>query len=169
MDLHRAIVREIPFLRRFACGLTRDRSNADDLVQDCVERALTRLHLFDRTRNLRVWLYTILRNIHINNLRRQTNRGVHVVLDEVPDFHLKEEATQHSNLVVGEILKALDTLPLAQREVILLITVEQVSYTEAAEGLDVPIGTVMSRLSRGRNRLRELLGELEKPSLREVK
>ena len=169
MDLTRAIVDEIPYLRRFAWGLTGDRHQADDLVQDCVERALTRLHLFDRTRNLRIWLFTILRNIHINNLRKQSSRGPHVDVGNVPESLLSGEAEQFGHVVVSDISKALDRLPPQQKEVLLLISLEQVSYLEAAQILDLPIGTIMSRLSRGRNRMRELLEDQDKPGLRQIK
>ncbi len=169
MDLTRAIVDEIPYLRRFARGLTGDRHQADDLVQDCVERALSRLHLYDRSRNLRNWLFTILRNIHVNNLRKHSSRGPHVDVENVPESLLSGDAEQFGHVVVNDISKALDGLPPQQREVLLLISLEQVSYVEAAQILDVPIGTIMSRLSRGRNRLRDLLEVQSKPGLRQIK
>lgn len=149
----------IPGLRRFACALLRgDRERADDLVQDCLERALSRWHLRRADGNLRGWLYTILYNRFLSDQHRQKRRGVHDALTESIEAELpqikggQEEALEHRDL-----LRAFAALPEEQRSVLFLVGVEDLSYDETAHVLGVPIGTVMSRLSRGRDRLRQFL------------
>ena len=149
----------IPGLRRFACALLRgDREGADDLVQDCLERALSRWHLRRAEGGLRGWLYTILYNRFLSDQQRRKRRGVHDALTEAIEAELppikggQDEALEHRDL-----LRAFAALPEEQRSVLLLVGVEDLSYDEAARVLGVPIGTVMSRLSRGRERLRRFL------------
>ena len=146
----------IPGLRRFACALLRgDRQGADDLVQDCLERALSRWHLRRTEGDVRGWLYTILYNRFLSDKHRQRRRGVHDALLEVAEAELPGvEGGQDSALEHRDLLRAFAALPEEQRSVLLLIAVEDLSYQEAARVLGVPIGTVMSRLSRGRERLR---------------
>ncbi len=144
-------------MRRFARGLASDPALADDLVQDCLERALTRLHLFDENRSMRTWLFTILRNTYVNEMRREGRRGSHINFDLAGNGNLAEEAPQMSRLAVRDIAQALQQLPDEQREVLLLISLEDMSYQEAAEVIGSPVGTVMSRLSRARNRLKQLM------------
>ena len=168
-DFAAELVTEIPRLRRFARGLAGDSALADDLVQDCVERALVKQHLYDRERPLRAWLFAILRNIHVSQWRRSQHMGV---LAELGGPDAEEPAVapeQEQNLSVALITDALDLLPQRQREVLVLISLEEMSYKEAAEIMGVPIGTVMSRLSRARNALQALLEKRGTTVLRVVK
>ena len=154
----------IPGLRRFACALLRgDRERADDLVQDSLERALSRWHLRRAEGDLRGWLYTILYNRFLSEQHRQKRRGVHDALTEAIEAELplikggQDDALEHRDL-----LRAFAALPEDQRSVLVLVGVEDLSYGAAARVLGVPIGTVMSRLSRGRERLRQFLnGDVE--------
>lgn len=149
----------IPGLRRFACALLRgDRERADDLVQDSLERALSRWHLRRAEGNLRGWLYTILYNRFLSDQHRRKRRGTHDQLTEAIEFELPQiRGGQDEALEYRDLLRAFAALPEEQRSVLLLIGVEDLSYDEAARVLGVPIGTVMSRLSRGRERLRKYL------------
>jgi RNA polymerase sigma-70 factor, ECF subfamily len=149
----------IPGLRRFARALVRgDRERADDLVQDSLERALSRWHLRRAEGDLRGWLYTILYNRFVSEQQRQRRRGVHDALTEAIEAELpqmkggQDEALEHRDL-----LRAFAALPDEQRAVLLLVGIEDLSYEQAARVMGVPIGTVMSRLSRGRERLRQLM------------
>jgi RNA polymerase sigma-70 factor, ECF subfamily len=149
----------IPGLRRFACALLRgDRHGADDLVQDCLERAVSRWHLRRAEGDLRGWLYTILYNRFLSEKHRQRRRGVPDALMEVAEAELPGvEGGQDWALEHRDLLRAFAALPEEQRSVVLLIGVEDLSYQQAARVLGVPIGTVMSRLSRGRERLRHYM------------
>ena len=149
----------IPGLRRFACALLRgDRHGADDLVQDCLERALSRWHLWRAEGDVRGWLYTILYNRFLSDQHRRRRRGVHDALLEVAEAQLPDVAGGlDSPLAHRDLLRAFVALSEEQRSVLVLIAVEDFSYEEAARVLGVPIGTVMSRLSRGRERLRHLM------------
>ena len=138
-------------------------------VQDCVERALTRLHLFDRDKPLRPWLYRILRNLFISQLRQTARRGAAVSLDAVSEAELARPPEQASRIVLKDIGEAVQQLPEPQREVLLLISLEEFSYKETAEILDIPIGTVMSRLSRARQRLSSIMQGAGQSKLRQVK
>ena len=146
---------EIPALRRYALSLCREPSEADDLVQDCLEKAISRWSSRRQEASLRAWLLTIMRNLFISGRRQRARRGWHGSLDEAE--HAGVEATQEGGLQMRDIAAALAALPREQREVILLVTVEDLSYDETAQVLGVPIGTVMSRLSRARERLRRLV------------
>src|SRR5215472_4063559 len=152
---------QIPGLRRFAYALLRgDREAADDLVQDTLERALSRWHLRRHEGNLRGWLFTILYNRFLSDQHRSRRRGPHDALTEeigVPGI----DGGQDSVLEHRDLLRAFSMLSEEQRSVLFLIGVEDLSYEEAARALGVPIGTVMSRLSRGRERLRRsMYGDL---------
>lgn len=154
-----AIVAEIPRLRRYAHALMRDANRADDLVQDTLERALSRWRLWQPLGNQgtpRAWLFAIMHNLFVNQLR--TGRAVEFRPDEeLPD--LPTRPTQEDALGLRELARALASLPADQREILLLIGLEELSYQEAAKVLSIPLGTVMSRLSRARARLRALLDE----------
>jgi RNA polymerase sigma-70 factor, ECF subfamily len=161
------IEEQISGLRRFAHALLRgDRERADDLVQDTLERALSCWHLRRPEANLRSWLYTILYNRFLSDQLRARRRGVHDALaenTELPGI----EGGQDAALEHRDLLRAFSTLPEEQRAVLLLVGVEDLSYEETARVLGVPIGTVMSRLSRGRERLRQhMYGSLDENSLR---
>jgi len=159
--------RWIPNLRRYARALTRDREQADDLVQDCLERALSRRHLWKEDGNTRAWLFTIMHNIHANDTRRNSTRPAAVPIDENSGQQGLPPA-QGARIAGLEVAAALEELSDEQRQVILLVALEGMSYGEVAETLGVAQGTVMSRLSRGRERLRRLM-EDGGPSLRVVK
>lgn len=161
----------IPALRRYAWALCRDQHDADELVQDCLERALSRWVLRRPDGSLRAWLFAILHNGFISDRRQMARRGTHVSLDH-ETAGPSVPAVQEGALAMHDILVALHTLPEEQRAVLLLVGVEDLSYEEAARVLGVPIGTVMSRLSRGRERLRRIMdGERAEaaPALRRVK
>jgi RNA polymerase sigma-70 factor (ECF subfamily) len=150
------ITPHIGALRRFALGLCHDRQLADDLVQDCLERAISRWHLHDPESNLKAWLFTILHNEFVNVWRRKTRRGAMASLDDLT-FEPALSADQEEKIRVQDILTAVDQLGEDHRALILLIGVEELTYEEAATVLNIPIGTVMSRLSRAREKLRKLL------------
>lgn len=146
----------IPALRRYARGLLHDAGTADDLVQDCLERVVS--HWSGRRGdNARTWVFTILHNLAVNRLRQNSRRGQHIGIEEIGENALRQRPTQEDGLVKAEIMAAVHRLPEDQRSVLLLISVEDLSYAQVAEVLAIPIGTVMSRLSRGRERLRQIL------------
>lgn len=157
----------MPALRRYARALTRNVDHADDLVQDCLERAISRRSLFRPGGPLRPWLFTILTNLHRNALRGARRRGEHLDLDTLPDLGLP--APQPGYLALAELDRAVGTLPLDQKEALLLVTLEGLSYGEAAGILDIPLGTLMSRLGRARATLRQMTGTAHEPHLRSVK
>jgi RNA polymerase sigma-70 factor (ECF subfamily) len=154
-DIEQSVEQHIPRLRRYARALTGDRAAADDLVQDTLERALSRFHLWRRGSDLRAWLFTIMHNIFVNQARSRM-RYPHDALDESAADALHYREPDWTDL--RDIGNALERLPVEQRTVVLLVGLEQFTYEEAARVLQVPIGTVMSRLSRGRERMRALLG-----------
>jgi RNA polymerase sigma-70 factor, ECF subfamily len=156
-DIHRSIEAEIPRLRRYARALTRDVVAADDLVQDCLARALGKLHLWQEGTDLRAWLFTILHNQYVNQVRRAVREGVVVGLSETEPM-LTRAPHQGKRLELRDLERAIARLPEEQRSVILLVGLEGMRYEEVAEILDVPVGTVRSRLSRGREALRRLMG-----------
>ncbi|MEX2615398.1 MAG: sigma-70 family RNA polymerase sigma factor [Alphaproteobacteria bacterium] len=152
----RQIIDQIPHLRRYARALVRDSEVADDLVQECLARAMGRLHAWQPTGTMRSWLFTILHNLHVNELRRD---------GRAPEIHSDSDGVDRESasgdpgagLAVRDITAALAALPEEQRSVILLVGLEGLTYAEAASVADVPVGTVMSRLARGRERLREIM------------
>jgi RNA polymerase sigma-70 factor, ECF subfamily len=168
MDFLDEIESCVPALRRYARALTRSTDRADDLVQDCLERAIRKRGLFRPTGPVQAWLFRILVNLWRNSLRSERRRGVHVAYDDMVS-EPSIPAPQHGRVALGEMSRALDRLPDEQRETLLLVVLEGVSYEEAASILDVPIGTIMSRLSRARSALRTLTGGADEPRLRSVK
>jgi RNA polymerase sigma-70 factor (ECF subfamily) len=157
----------VPALRRYARALTRNIDRADDLVQDCIERAIARRGLFQPRGPLRPWLFTILVNLYRNSLRAERRHGTPLDLDAVPE--LAVPAPQPGNLALAELARAIETLPLDQKEALLLVTLEGLAYAEAAAILGIPTGTLMSRLGRARAALRTLTGTPAEPHLRTVK
>jgi RNA polymerase sigma-70 factor, ECF subfamily len=147
---------EIPRLRRYARALLRDANRADDLVQDTLLRGLAKQHLWQPGTNLRAWLFTLMHNQHVNDVRQSTKQGTTVDLDDVSAF-LVATTDPSASLQLRELQDAMARLPEEQREVVLLIGLEGLRYDEAALILSVPIGTVRSRLSRARDALRKLL------------
>lgn len=150
----RAILIELPRLRRYARAMLGDRVAADDLVQDTLERAWSRVGQWRVGSDLRAWLFSIMHNLRVDQLRRPSLRTESI--DEAHD-ELPTRATQSDQLEVMDIASALSQLPEEQREVLLLVALEEMSYADIAAALGVPIGTVMSRLSRGREKLRLIM------------
>jgi RNA polymerase sigma-70 factor (ECF subfamily) len=149
------IITHIPHLRRYARALTGDPTSADDLVQDTLERAWTRMALWRPGSNIRAWLFTIMHNLYVNQIKAGA-RGRSQNSNN-PQVDTAALASQENRLELRDLMKALQQLPREQREVVLLIGLEQLSYEEAAKVLGIPTGTVMSRLSRGREQLRMLM------------
>lgn len=152
----RLIVEQIPRLRRYARALTGDAAQADDLVQDCLERAWNKFHLWRRGSNMRAWLFTIMHNVPVNGRRRGNGRPTVVSLADWTDDR-GVGPSQEKALEVKGICGAIGQLSEGQCQVVLLVGLEELSYQQVARILDIPIGTVMSRLSRGRERLRQLI------------
>jgi RNA polymerase sigma-70 factor (ECF subfamily) len=150
-DFAEALALQIPRLRRYARALTHDATWADDLVQDTLERALRRRWMFRINSNLTAWLFTILYRLYLNDpSRRRVTVGI-------ADEDVPEPATAADMTLKLDMSKALARLSPEHRAVIILVGLEQLSYKEAAEVLEVPLGTVMSRLTRAREQLRALL------------
>jgi RNA polymerase sigma factor (sigma-70 family) len=157
----------IASLRRYALALTRNGDEAEDLVQECLSRAIAGAGTFRPDGDLRVWLFRILHNVHISNLRR---RKLEVAARADHDgSEAVAEPTQHRRLEVREVMAALSQLPEDQRRAVALIATEELKYDEAAKRLGIPIGTFMSRLGRGRAALRKLLSQTTRPRLRVVR
>ena len=160
------LVELIPRLRRYARALVGDRASADDLVQDTLERAWAKLHLYRRGTDLRAWLFTVMHNVHVNKVR--ATRVTDTLEDELPE--LAQRASQGDALLVRDLDRAIARLPTEQRSVLLLVTLEEMSYEEVARAVGIPIGTVMSRLSRAREKLRMMmLGQGAAAKLKVVK
>jgi RNA polymerase sigma-70 factor (ECF subfamily) len=160
------LVELIPRLRRYARALVGDRATADDLVQDTLERAWAKLHLYRRGTDLRAWLFTVMHNVHVNRVR--ASRITDPLEDEMPE--LAQRASQGDALLVRDLDRAITRLPNEQRAVLLLVTLEEMSYEQVARTLGIPIGTVMSRLSRAREKLRAMmLGQPTTAKLKLVK
>ena len=156
-EILRSVEAEIPRLRRYARALARDVAAADDLVQDCLARALDKLHLWQEGTDLRAWLFTILHNQYVNQVRRAVREGAAVGLSDTEPM-LTRAPHQARSLELRDLERAIGKLPEEQRAVILLVGLEGMRYEEVAQVLGVPVGTVRSRLSRGRDALRRLIG-----------
>jgi RNA polymerase sigma-70 factor (ECF subfamily) len=155
----------IPRLRRYARALLRERGRADDLVQDTLERALKKFALFRGGTDMRAWLFAIMHNVYVNQIRAAAGRGATVEYEDTE----AAPASLEDGAALRDLVAALERLVPEQREVLLLVGLEQLSYEDTARVLDVPIGTVMSRLARGRERLRTLMEGGAGPQLRRVK
>lgn len=163
----RAILAELPRLRRYARAMVGDRALADDLVQDTLERAWSRLVQWRSGSDLRVWLFGIMHNLRVDQLRRQ---GLNTLPLGDEESAAPTRATQSDRLEVHDLDTALASLPEAQRAILLLVALEEMSYEQIASTLAIPVGTVMSRLARGRERLRQILeGRPPAPKLRIVR
>jgi RNA polymerase sigma-70 factor, ECF subfamily len=170
-DVKWAIAREIPHLRRYARALLRDADAADDLVQDCLERALTKRHLWRRTGSLRSWLFRIVYTQFLNSRGRRAKAQLTANLDDL-DQPIAMPAAQLDHAEAVEVMDALFTIDADQRAALLLVAVEGMAYDEAADALNIPIGTLRSRLWRGRQALgaaRPGRPGRRRPSLRAVK
>ncbi len=160
----------IPALRRYALALLRDRQDADDLVHDCLVRALDKLHTRRDNGDIRAWLFTIMHNLFVSQRRRARRRPDTEALDDADNEDIVGVPGNQEDMVRWkELVRVLNSLPEDQRVVILLVSVEDLGYAEAARVLGVPVGTVMSRLARGRERMRQLAQEKGRPPLRRVK
>jgi RNA polymerase sigma-70 factor (ECF subfamily) len=155
-EARREIEALIPRLRRYARALKRDPVAADDLVQDCLCRALAKLQLWERGTDLRAWLFTILHHQHCNDLRRSMRQ---VVSD--PEADLSELPAPGADILdrlqLRDVERAIAVLPETQRQLVLLIGLEGMGYGEVADALGLPIGTVRSRLARARHALRQVM------------
>ena len=150
----------IPALRRYARLLTGDATRADDLVQDTLERACIKWALWQPGSVLRSWLLSLMHNLHLNHVRDWRHDDGHVALEDAPEQAHDPVARAAERL---DLQQALSALPAQMREVLLLVTIEEYTYAEAADILGVPVGTVMSRLHRARERMRELMMDSAEP------
>lgn len=146
----------LPALNRFALSLTKNEDRAHDLVQDSVERALRKAEYFEAGSNLRSWMFTLCKRLFLNDIRKQKSRGVTVEIDDAPQARLSSDASQHMSVECSEMIECFERLPMRDKVVLSLIVIEGMKYEEAAEVLDVPVGTIRSRLSRARTRLKEM-------------
>jgi RNA polymerase sigma factor (sigma-70 family) len=160
---HPELIAAIPRLRRYARVLTGEASRADDLVQETLARAWEKRRLWAAGTDLRAWLFTIMHNVFVNQraLARRDARNVSLDGDEGggESWQLSVRATQYARVELMEMMQQVGRLPSEQREVLLLAAVEELRYEEIAEVLAIPIGTVMSRLSRARDKLRRMVDE----------
>lgn len=163
-ELHARLLACLPRLRRYARALTGDSASADDLVQDTVERGWSRIGQWRPDGDLRAWLFGIMHNLHVDQLRRAPPPAVELEDGDLP------AAPSAPALELRDLERALQQLPPAQREVLLLVALEEMRYEDVAAMLDIPAGTVMSRLSRARENLRRLMtGQAPAATLKVVK
>jgi RNA polymerase sigma-70 factor, ECF subfamily len=162
-DFNARLANEIPKLRRYARALRRDAVEADDLVQDCLLRAIRKCHLWQQGTDLRAWLFTIMHNEHVNHLRRRAREGVKVDIEKMVPM-LAIPPSQDASLQLCDLQRAVIRLPEPQRQVLLLTALEGRRYDEAAATLEVPVSIVRSRLSRARATLRVWMSESEERS-----
>jgi RNA polymerase sigma-70 factor, ECF subfamily len=159
VDIRLQLVTMLPRLRRFAASLTRNMAQADDLVQATCEKALRSADSFQAGTRLDSWLYRIMQNQWIDEMRKKKTQGVEQPVEEAFDVVGEDGArVTQARLAAGEVMQALDKLPDEQRSVVTLVCIEDLSYREVSEILDIPMGTVMSRLSRARRALADALG-----------
>ena len=160
---YQLIVPFIPNLRRYARALIGDREGADDLVQDTLERAVRKFHLW-RPGDLRAWLFSIMHNVFVNQLKARK-----IMYEVEIDDSIAAPMSTVTGTDLMDLERALGALSPEQREVVLLIALEDMTYAEVGRALGIPIGTVMSRLSRGREKLRRLMeGETGRGPLRVI-
>jgi RNA polymerase sigma-70 factor, ECF subfamily len=156
------IVPYIPNLRRYARALVGDRDGADDLVQDTLERAVRKFHLW-RPGDLRAWLFSIMHNVFVNQLKaRRISPDVEI------DDSFPAPSSPVTSMDLQDLQRALGTLAPEQREVVLLVALEDMSYADVSRALGIPMGTVMSRLSRGREKLRRAMAGETRTELKVV-
>src|ERR1700722_9076284 len=155
-NIHEQIVAMLPRLRRFARNLARNPHDADDVVQIAVERALTRLDQWRSDARLDSWMFKIVRNAWIDELRSRGRRDRIFLAAEAGDNIGTDSMAAETEML--SVQSAMARLPEDQREAVSLVLVEGLPYKEAAEVLDIPIGTLTSRLARGRTALQGLLG-----------
>jgi RNA polymerase sigma-70 factor, ECF subfamily len=158
-DFRRDLVSLLPKLRRFAMTLTRDANDADDLVQEVCERAITRSHLWNGEGRLEGWVYTMTRNLWVDEVRKRKVRSGGGMVDIFDQHELNVEAAAEKAVYANQLQKMILSMPEGLASVFLLVNVEGYGYRETAEILAIPIGTVMSRLSTARLRLAAMLSE----------
>jgi len=151
-----ALVAQLPALRRYAMALVGNAALADDLVQDCIERALGQEAQLREVERLAGWLRRILYHLYIDEIRRNRRRGREQDINELAD-NLELSAPAPDNSAMKEFVQAVNRLSTEHRQILLLVSVEELSYRQIADELEIPLGTVMSRLARARERLRELM------------
>lgn len=161
-----SIVTQIPALRRYARALTGDTWAADDLVQDTLERACSRWRLWLAGTDLRAWLFTLMHNLFISQVRQHRQRTAHGQEDDLDDLAHTLQAPPSTHALAIDLQRCLLRLPMEQRAVLMLVVLEDMTYAEVAKVTGVPLGTVMSRLSRARDRMRELMDEPRDPAAR---
>lgn len=160
------ITSNIPRLRRYARALVHNLDVADDLVQDCLERAWSRRHLWDETLEIRPWLFTIMHNLYANTARQYHQTPAIVSINQLEEA---AHPAQETDISLRDFERSLRMLNNEQREVLVLVGLEQMSYKETAEILNIPIGTVMSRLIRAREKLKQLMSNPPAPQIRRIK
>jgi len=164
---HPDLVAALPRLRRYARVLTGDLNRADDLVQDTLARAWEKRQLWQAGSDLRAWLFTIMHNVHVNqfSVRRRELAESSLDADDGPvaGWQIPVRATQSDRVELAEVLMQIGGLPTDQREVLMLAAVEELRYEEIARVQGVPIGTVMSRLNRAREKLRRMNADTQAP------
>ena len=166
-DITKNIIEHIPRLRRYARVLMKHSADADDLVQDCLERACSRISTSTPIIDMRAWLFTSMHNLFVKRIRGKMARPEMTEYDDEVLMNAQEKP--EDSVMVRDITGAVELLPVEQREVLLLVAVENLRYEDIAEMLNVPIGTVMSRLSRARKHLREILENGKVVTLKRVK
>jgi RNA polymerase sigma-70 factor (ECF subfamily) len=156
-QISRELVTFLPKLRRFAVTLTRNAADADDLVQEACERAITRSHLWNGEGRLESWVYAMTRNLWVDEIRKRKVRTGGGTVDAAEQDELIVEANAEKAIYATQLHKMILSMPEGLSSVFLLVNVEGHSYKEAAEILQIPIGTVMSRLSTARMKLAAMI------------
>lgn len=159
VDLRRKVERELPYLRRFAIALTGNLQSADRLVMACLKKAHSRLHLYNPDYRIRVWLYMILRDVFVAGQKEAVRGGGFVENATVPVDRLQSDVGDEVRMMAVDLARAIEALQPDQREVLILVALEEFSYEEAADVLGVAVGTVVSRLARARKRLERAMRE----------
>lgn len=159
MNRQQAIAAELPRLRRYSRALLRDPAEADDLVQDCLARALGKIDQWREGESPRRWLFTILHNLYVDRARARKRRPQETSIHDFHGARLSTEPDQMERMAFQDVVEALQAIPADRREALVLVGIEGMSYRDAAQVLGIPVGTLMSRLGRGRQQLRSLLSD----------
>lgn len=167
-NFSKLLIENIPHLRRYARSLTRDQHQSEDLVQDCLDRALSRMSQWQSGTNLRAWLFTIMHNLHVSSLRGRHHSSTWESLDQSETADQRQSG-QEGMIQMRDLEHALYRLNDDQREILMLVCVEGMRYEEVAQVLNIASGTVMSRLHRAREALRQILKGEEPTKLRRIK
>lgn len=164
---HQQLTTHLAALRRYAFVLARGTEEAEDLLQDCLTKAVASASQWQPGSDLRAWLFRILYTCHISRQRRRQVQAR--IMTDMDGADAAQPPDQMARVEAGRVLEALDRLPDAQRQAILAVAIDDLRYEEAARRLGIPIGTFMSRIARGREALRKVLDASAKPALRLVK